>query len=55
MNLIERNFDIISGQQDLEHLYTFKDFPVFMGCTDQHREKDLTTDMNWFTRWFPWK
>lgn len=47
MNLIIRNKDIVLGHKDLTHLYCFKDFPVFMGCTNQERELDLTSDMNW--------
>ena len=48
MELIERNHCVISGNEDLELLYSFKDFPVFMGCVDHSPEKDLKTDMNWW-------
>ena len=48
MNLLERNHCVISGNEDLELLYSFKDFPVFMGCVDHPPEKDLKADMN---RW----
>ncbi|MBA3035772.1 MAG: methyltransferase, partial [Desulfobacterium sp.] len=48
MELIERNHCVISGNEDLELLYSFKDFPVFMGCVDQPPEEDLKTDMNWW-------
>lgn len=48
---IERNNDVITGKEDLEHLHTFKDFPVFMGCTSADRTKDLTADMSfWISR-----
>ena len=47
MNYIQRDKDVITGEANLEHLYTFKDFPVFMGCTDQPKEKDLVADMSW--------
>ncbi len=47
MNYIHRNKDIITGKSDLEHLYTLKNFPVFMGCTDQPLEEDLVADMSW--------
>lgn len=47
MNLIDRSFDIVSNNNDLETLYTFKNFPVYMGCTDQDISQDLCTDMNW--------
>lgn len=48
MNYIQRDKDVITDVADLEHLYTFKDFPVFMGCTDQPQEKDLVADMSWY-------
>ena len=47
MSYIHRDRDIITGEKDLKEMYTFKDFPVFMGCTDQPREKDLVADMSW--------
>jgi len=47
MKLIQRNKDIILDKEDLEHIYTFKDFPVFMGCVDQDPSKDLVADMSW--------
>ena len=47
MNYIQRNKDVVTGEANLEHLYTFKDFPVFMGCIDQPQEKDLVADMSW--------
>jgi len=47
MNYIRRDGDIITGKEDLKEMYTFKDFPVFMGCTDQPRDKDLVADMSW--------
>lgn len=46
MNPIERNADIVTGNEDLELIYSFKDFPVFMGCVDQPQSKDLVNDMN---------
>ena len=36
---------VSDGAADLEHLYTFRDFPVFMGCVDGPAEEDLTADM----------
>jgi 2-polyprenyl-3-methyl-5-hydroxy-6-metoxy-1,4-benzoquinol methylase len=47
MNLIFRNSDVILKQKDLINLYSFKKFPVFMGCTNQKKELDLLIDMNW--------
>lgn len=43
-----RIVDIVSGADDLEHLYTFKEFPVFMGCVTQSIDQDLTADMDWY-------
>ena len=48
MELIERIHCVISGKEDLELLYSFKDFPVFMGCVDHSPEEDLNVDMNWW-------
>lgn len=44
---IHRDFDVISNEQDLETLYTYKNFPVFMGCVDTPIEEDLFHDMRW--------
>tara|TARA_Y200000002_G_scaffold379970_1_gene390395 strand:+ start:2596 stop:3735 length:1140 start_codon:yes stop_codon:yes gene_type:complete len=32
---------------ELEHLYTFKKFPIFMGCSDNDVKDDITVDMDW--------
>jgi hypothetical protein len=47
MNKILRNTDIVLGNNDLEDLYTFKNFPVFMGCTTQDLSNDTLSDMSW--------
>ena len=47
MNKITRNIDVVLGNKDLEDLYTFKNFPVFMGCTNKDKSTDLLSDMNW--------
>lgn len=47
MNLIFRNSDVVLKQKDLINLYSFKKFPVFMGCTNQEKKFDLLADMNW--------
>jgi hypothetical protein len=47
MSYIQRDKDVITGEANLEHLYTFKDFPVFMGCTDQAQVNDVVADMSW--------
>jgi hypothetical protein len=48
MSQLERNQCAVSGAKDLEHLYTFKDFPVFMGCVDRYEGMDLKADMSWW-------
>ena len=35
MKLIDRNQCAVTRKDDLEHLYCFNSFPVFMGCLDQ--------------------
>jgi len=47
MKILERSHCSISGVADLEPLYNFPDFPVFMGCVDQPEESDLRCDMSW--------
>lgn len=47
MNKILRNVDVVLGNNDLEDLYTFKDFPVFMGCTTNDKSTDVLSDMSW--------
>lgn len=41
-----RNFDVLSKNQDLETIYTIKDFPVFMGSTYDDISNDLFVDLN---------
>jgi len=48
MNYIHRNSDIITGENSLEHLHTFENFPVYMGCTNQPKSKDTTSNMSWW-------
>jgi 2-polyprenyl-3-methyl-5-hydroxy-6-metoxy-1,4-benzoquinol methylase len=47
MNSIQRDHCVLTGEKDLEHLYTFNNFPVYMGCTDQPAEQDVFADMAW--------
>ncbi|MFZ1720665.1 MAG: methyltransferase domain-containing protein [Candidatus Moraniibacteriota bacterium] len=47
MEYIIRNKSIITGKENLEPLYVFKDFPVFFGCVDHGPEKDIKADMSW--------
>lgn len=47
MKPIDRTECVICGHPHLEPIYTFKDFPVFMGCTTEPPETDLRMDMSW--------
>jgi 2-polyprenyl-3-methyl-5-hydroxy-6-metoxy-1,4-benzoquinol methylase len=44
---IRRPRSIITGRGGLKHLYTFKNFPVFMGCVGTKPRNDLVADMDW--------
>ena len=48
MNALVRNQCAISCIEDLEHLYTFKEFPIFMGCVNGVESEDLKADMSWW-------
>ena len=47
MEKINRSNCILDNSSPITDLYTFKNFPINMGCTDQDREKDLFADMVW--------
>ena len=44
---IKRPKSLLTNKPNLEHLYTFKDFPVFMGCVDSPQSEDVVADMIW--------
>jgi len=48
VELVRRNHCIISGNEDLELLYSFKDFPVFMGCVEHSSSEDIKVNMDWW-------
>jgi len=48
MKIIEREKCAVTDISDLEPLYTFSKFPVFMGCTNQPEHEDLREDMSWW-------
>jgi 2-polyprenyl-3-methyl-5-hydroxy-6-metoxy-1,4-benzoquinol methylase len=48
MNLIERNSCVVSGREDLELLYRFERFPVFMGCVEHAQAADVCAEMSWW-------
>lgn len=43
---IQRKNSILTGKSNLEHLYNFNKFPVFMGCTDEPQKKDILAEMS---------
>ena len=47
MELIDRNFCVISGNKNLEKLPSTPAFPYFMGCVEQKEEEDIFVEMNW--------
>ena len=47
MKYIERQVCVISQNHDLEQLYSFRDFPVFMGCSLKPETDDIKADMKW--------
>ena len=47
MNFISRKKSVITRKENLENLHTFKNFPVFFGCTTRPIEEDLLADMIW--------
>ncbi len=47
MEYIIRDKSVLTGKENLEPLYTFKDFPVFFGCVDTPASEDMRADMSW--------
>lgn len=46
MNYISRENSVLTGRKNLERLYEFQEFPVFMGCTDKAPSEDIKADMS---------
>src|ERR1700733_3115202 len=44
--LVHRKASLFDGSTELEPLATFKNIPVFIGCTDQPQEEDLVADLD---------
>lgn len=44
---IARDKSVVTGKENLELLYSMKNFPVFFGCVETPEEKDLFFDMDW--------
>lgn len=48
MNIIQRNQCAITGSKNLKEVFTFKNFPIFMGCVDINDDtQDEFCDMKW--------
>lgn len=47
MEKIKRNQCVISEKEKFVSLHTFRDFPVFMGCTEKPVKDDVKADMEW--------
>ena len=48
MKLVTRDKCVINGDKSLELLYVFKNFPIYMGCTETNADEDIFFDMNWY-------
>lgn len=48
MEIITREKCVLNNTDDLEHLYSFKNYPVFMGCTNEDLSSDIFSDMDWY-------
>lgn len=46
MKLLLRKRSVITGTKNLEHLVTYKKYPVLIGCTNQPKKLDLFADMS---------
>lgn len=47
MEYLLRRKGVITGEDNLEPLFTFKNFPIFAGCADHGETEDIKADMNW--------
>ena len=47
MKTIRRDQDVILGGNDLEQIYCFKNFPVYMGSVGHPLSEDVLSDMQW--------
>lgn len=45
MKIITRKCSIIDGDNHMEELFRLKDFPIYMGTTEQDKKKDLFYDL----------
>ncbi len=47
MKIIKRNRCVVTDKKDLEELFTFPQFPIFMGCVSHNIDEDIHQDMEW--------
>ena len=47
MQTIKRTNDILNKVKDIEEIFTFKQFPIYMGVTESPIEDDIFVDMKW--------
>lgn len=47
IELIKRENCLITREKNIEDLFTFKNFPVFISCTDENSQDDIFCDMKW--------
>ena len=47
MQTIERTFDVVTGDTNMEDLHSMQDFPIFMGCVEHTEEKDIFSELTW--------
>lgn len=48
LDYTDRTACLITGEKDLEHLHTLKNFPVYIGCTEEPESKDIFANMEWY-------
>jgi predicted SAM-dependent methyltransferase len=46
--IVERITCCLNENDTLEHLFTFNNFPVFMGCSNEPKSNDIAFNMEWF-------
>jgi hypothetical protein len=47
MDVIERSFDVVTGDPNMEDLHSMLNFPVFMGCVDHPKDEDICSELIW--------
>lgn len=43
---IKRKHNVITQEKTLESLHTFKNFPIYIGCTDKDQSTDIVADLS---------